>query len=128
MAAEKLGAAHVEAFDFDPACVRIAKENAKNNGCRRIKVTKADARRIRGFACAEVIVANLFSELLLASAGGFARKLPPGGHLIFSGVLRKQSREVADGLVCAGFAEPRIIDRGKWCAGLTVKIGARPRG
>ncbi len=128
VAAEKLGAAHVEAFDFDPACVRIAKENAKNNGCRRIKVTRADARQLAGFDRANVIVANLFSELLLASARGFSRNLGPGGHLIFSGVLRKQAREVADGLVGAGFAEPRIIDRGKWCAGLTTKNGARPRG
>jgi len=128
VAAEKLGAARVEALDFDPACVRIAKENARNNGCRRIKVTKADARRIAGFARPHVLVANLFSELLLASAAGFAGRLLPGGHLIFSGVLRKQSREVADGLVKAGFAEPRIIDRGKWCAGLTQKIRARARG
>lgn len=127
VAAEKLGAARVDAFDFDPACVRIAKENAKNNGCRKVSVTRADARRMSGFSRADVIVANLFSELLLASAPGFFRKLGPGGHLIFSGVLRKQAGEVAAGLVAAGFAAPRIIDRGKWCAGLTVKNGARAR-
>lgn len=127
IAAEKLGASRVEAFDFDPACVRIARENAKNNRCRNVAVTLADARRISGFARADVILANLFSELLLASAPGFFRKLAPGGHLIFSGVLRKQAPEVAAGLVAAGFAEPRIIARGKWCAGLAGKIRARAR-
>lgn len=119
IAAEKLGAAVVEAFDFDPACVRIAKENAGNNGCRRIKVTKADARKTAGFQRPDIILANLFSELLLASAPGFARKLSKGGWLIFSGVLRKQSEEVCAGLVRQGFETPRIVARGKWCAGVT---------
>ena len=119
IAAEKLGASAIEAFDFDPVCVRIAKENAKNNGCRRIKVTKADSRKISLFHRADVILANLFSELLLASAPGFARKLANGGWLIFSGVLRKQADEVSAGLVKLGFEPPRIVPRGKWCAGVT---------
>jgi len=121
IAAEKLGATAVHAFDFDPACVRISKENAKNNRCRRVKVTKADARKIADFPRTNVILANLFSDLLLASVSGFARKLSRGGQLIFSGVLREQSDEVTAGLVRAGFAPPRIIARGKWCAGLTQK-------
>ncbi|MCX6968995.1 MAG: 50S ribosomal protein L11 methyltransferase [Verrucomicrobia bacterium] len=125
IAAEKLGASAVEAFDFDPVCVRISKENARNNGCRRIKITKADARKITAFQRADVILANLFSELLLASAPGFARKLPKGGWLIFSGVLRKQADEVCEGLVRLGFDPPRVIARGKWCAGVT-RMGVAP--
>ncbi len=119
IAAEKLGASAVEAFDFDPVCVRISKENARNNGCRRIKITRADARKTGAFHSADVILANLFSELLLASAPGFARRLHKGGWLIFSGVLRKQADEVSAGLVRLGFEEPRVIARGKWCAGVT---------
>jgi len=121
IAAEKLGASAVEAFDFDPACVRIARENARNNRCRWLKVTKADARKTASFHRADIILANLFSDLLLASAPGLARKLARGGLLIFSGVLRDQADEVAAGLVRAGFAPPRLIARGKWCAGLTRK-------
>jgi ribosomal protein L11 methyltransferase len=122
IAAEKLGASAVEAFDFDPVCVRIAKENARNNRCRKIKISKADARRIGHFRRPDIILANLFSGLLLESAAGFARKLAPGGHLVFSGVLVSQSAEVAAGLVRAGFAPPRIVPRGKWCAGHTTKL------
>jgi len=125
IAAEKLGASAVEAFDFDPVCVRIAKENARNNGCRNTKITSADARKIGHFHKSDVILANLFSELLLASAPGFARKLPKGGWLIFSGVLRKQSDEVCAGLIKAGFEKPRVIARGKWCAGVTRRGGKR---
>lgn len=123
IAAEKLGASAVEAFDFDPVCVRVARENARNNGCRRIKVTKADARKIGAFRSTDVILANLFSGLLLASAPGFARKLRKGGWLIFSGVLRTQADEVGVELVRQGFERPRVIARGKWCAGVTRKAG-----
>lgn len=127
LAADRLGASAVEAFDFDPACVRIAKENARNNGCRRVRISKADAREIGAFTRPHLILANLFSELLLASAPGFAKVLLPGGRLIFSGVLRTQSDEVCAGLVRAGFEPPRIIARGKWCAGLT-QLADRPAG
>lgn len=125
IAAEKLGASRVEAFDFDPACVRIARENARVNRCRRVRVVKADARDVRAFAPADVVLANLFSELLMASARGFASKLPAGGHLIFSGVLRRQADEVAAALVAAGFEPPKIIPRGKWCAGHTLRKTAK---
>ena len=126
IAAEKLGASAVEAFDFDPTCVRIAKENARNNGCRRIKITKADAQKLTSFHRADIILANLFSDLLIASAPGFARKISRGGWLIFSGVLRKQAEEVSGRLVSLGFEPPRVIARGKWCAGVT-RLKAKTR-
>ncbi len=118
IAAERVGAAAVEAFDFDPACVRISKANARANHSRKISFSLADARAIGRFHKADVILANLFSELLVASAPGFARKLPPGGWLIFSGVLNSQATEVVAGLEAAGFEPPRIVPRGKWCAGI----------
>ena len=120
IAAERLGASAVEAFDFDPACVRISKANARANRCRKIEFTLADARKLGKFHKADVILANLFSELLVASAPGFARKLSPGGWLIFSGVLRTQADDVVAGLRAAGFGAPRIVSRGKWCAGIAA--------
>ena len=120
IASERLGASAVEAFDFDPACVRISKANARANRCRKIVFSRADARTLGGFRKADVILANLFSGLLVAAASGFARKLLPGGRLIFSGVLRTQIGDVVAGLESAGFAAPRIVFRGKWCAGITM--------
>lgn len=119
IAAERLGASAVEAFDFDPACVRISKANARANKCRKTTFSLADARSPGRFHKADLILANLFSGLLEASAPGFARRLTPGGRLIFSGVLRAQAGDVAAGLEAAGFEAPRIVARGKWCAGIT---------
>jgi len=118
IAAEKLGASAVEAFDFDPVCIRVSKENAKANHCRKIAFYVADSRRVGAFQKADVILANLYSELLIASAPGLAKKLNSGGHFIFSGVLVSQAAEVSASLEKYGLGTPRLIKRGKWCAGI----------
>lgn len=118
IAAEKLGAAAVEAFDFDPVCIRVSKENAKANRCRKIAFSIGDSRRVGAFQKADVILANLYSELLIASAPGLVKKLKPGGHFIFSGVLVRQAEEVSAALIKCGLSKPRLIKRGKWCAGI----------
>jgi ribosomal protein L11 methyltransferase len=118
IAAEKLGASAVEAFDFDPVCIRVSKENAKANRCRKVAFSVADSRRVGAFQKADVILANLYSELLIASAPGLVKKLKPGGHFIFSGVLVRQAEEVSAALIKCGLSKPRLIKRGKWCAGI----------
>jgi ribosomal protein L11 methyltransferase len=119
IAAEKLGASAVDAFDHDPVCLRVAKENADANRCQAIRFSLADSRRVGKFQKADVLLANLFSELLIASAPGLVQKLRPGGHLIFSGVLTQQAEEVSAALQRCGLAAPRLVARGKWCAGIT---------
>ena len=121
IAAEKLGASAVEAFDFDPVCIRVSKENAKANRCRKIAFSVADSRRVGAFQKADVILANLYSELLIASAPGLAKKLKPGGNFIFSGVLVRQAAEVTAALEKYGLGTPRLIKRGKWCAGICMR-------
>ncbi len=118
IAAEKFGASAVEAFDFDPVCIRVSKENAKANRCRKIAFSVADSRRVGAFQKADVILANLYSELLIASAPGLTKKLKPGGHFIFSGVLVSQAQEVSAALEKCGLGTPSLIKRGKWCAGI----------
>ncbi|MFZ0711305.1 MAG: 50S ribosomal protein L11 methyltransferase, partial [Terrimicrobiaceae bacterium] len=74
----------------------------------------------------DVVLANLFSDVLLAAAPRIARTVKPGGWLIFSGVLRKQAQEVAGAFEALGFSSPRIIARGKWCAGTCRKSTSLP--
>jgi ribosomal protein L11 methyltransferase len=121
IAAEKLGASAVEAFDFDPVCIRVSKENAKANRCRKIAFSVADSLRVGAFQKADVILANLYSELLIASAPSLAKKLKPGGNFIFSGVLVRQAAEVTAALEKYGLGTPRLIKRGKWCAGICMR-------
>jgi len=118
IAAEKLGAAAIEAFDFDPVCIRVAKENVRANRCKAIDLSVADARRAGKFQKADVVLANLYSELLINSAPGLLKKLRSDGWFIFSGVLKTQIGEVCAALENLGLAKPKVVTRGKWCAGI----------
>jgi ribosomal protein L11 methyltransferase len=121
IAAEKLGAAAVEAFDFDPVCIRVSKENIHANHCRKINLSVADARHAGKFQKADVVLANLYSELLIASAPGLLKKLRLDGWFIFSGVLKTQVGEVCGVLENLGLAKPKVVTRGKWCAGIASR-------
>lgn len=121
IAAEKLGADAVEAFDFDPVCIRVSKENVRANRCKKIDLSVAEAQRVGKFQKADVVLANLYSELLIASAPGLLKKLRPDGWFIFSGVLKTQIAEVCAALQNLGLAKPKVVTRGKWCAGIARK-------
>jgi ribosomal protein L11 methyltransferase len=121
IAAAALGAAEVEAFDFDPACVRIARANARANGSRGVVVAQADVLKWKHAAAAEIVMANLFSDLLIQAAPRLRRATKRGGALIFSGVLRTQLAEVEAAFRKLGFEIERTIVRGKWSAGLCRK-------
>jgi ribosomal protein L11 methyltransferase len=117
IAANALGARCVEAIDYDPVAVRIARQNASTNGFRTVKVSRGDVLKLTIRRRFDVVLANLFSDVLIAAAPRIAHATKPGGWLIFSGVLSKQAQEVARVFEAAGFSNPRIIVRGKWCAG-----------
>jgi ribosomal protein L11 methyltransferase len=116
--AKALGAGKVEAIDYDPVAVRIAKQNASTNGFRTINFSRGDVLMLAIRQPFDVVLANLFSDVLIGAAPRIARATKPGGWLIFSGVLREQAKQVASAFQAAGFSKPRIIARGKWCAGV----------
>jgi ribosomal protein L11 methyltransferase len=118
VAMELLGASAVLALDNDPAAVRITKANAKKNRCRSITTRQGSVLDWKSDAPLDLITANLFSELLIEAAPVISRALKTRGLLIFSGVLQSQKADVAKALGNCGFEMLRVVDRGKWCAGL----------
>lgn len=124
--ATAFGAGRVEALDFDPHAVRIAGQNARANGCKTISLAHGDVLKLKTPRQFDVALANLFSDVLIAAAPRIARAVKPGGWLIFSGVLRKQAAEVSAALKTAQFSTPKIIPRGKWCAGICQKTLLTP--
>jgi ribosomal protein L11 methyltransferase len=116
IAARALGASRVEAFDYDPVAVRIARQNASANGFRTINVSRGDVLKLTVRGLFDVVLANLFSDVLVKAAPRIGRATKRGGWLIFSGVLRNQAPEVAEAFEAAGFSNPRLVARGKWCA------------
>ncbi len=118
IAAGKLGALQVEALDYDPVCIRTAKQNAKANRVRLDKCERMDVLQWAPKRPFQVITANLFSDTLIASAPRLSAALAPDGALIFSGVLRDQLGKVKTSFSKNGLVLSWTNARGKWVFGL----------
>ncbi len=116
LAGRCLGAARVIAIDNDPRAIAIAKSNARLNRIRGIRFEIADAKKPDARGKVDLIVANLFSELLIAAIPIWKPRLKTGGILILSGILRDQQREVLRRPRKSNFAIQEIRQRGKWIA------------
>ncbi len=93
IAAAKLGYAPVDAFDFDPECVRIARENGRKNGVlRKIYITRRDVAKLpqRAEKKYSLICANLISTLLIAERKRILYRLKPDGVLVLAGILNSE--------------------------------------
>ena len=103
LAARRLGASEVLGLDIDPRAVAHARQNARLNHIARTKFIAADVLRWKPLARYEIVTANLFSELLIATLPGLQRALRANGCLIVSGILREQGVPVIRALSRAQF-------------------------
>ena len=112
MAARVLGAKRVIAIDNDPIAIRVAKENARLNRIDGVTFRLADVRRWKFHRMIDIIVANLFSELLIE----IVPKLKAARSLILSGILRAQEADVRRALARNKIDVVEVQRRGKWVA------------
>jgi ribosomal protein L11 methyltransferase len=94
IAAAKLGYAPVDAFDFDPEAVRIARENArKNRVLPKVHITRKDVTKLplRSANQYDLICANLISTLLIAERRRILARLKRDrGVIVLAGVLNSE--------------------------------------
>ena len=115
IAAAKLGASSVVAFDEDPDALRNARENvARNDVSNRVEVQEAELGMFRGSA-ADLVVANLTGAVIQKHAHQLAALVVPGGRLIVSGFSVAEAVSVTGAL--AGVVEQELSE-GDWGAAL----------
>ena len=119
LAARILGARKVEAGDFDPTAVRVAKENAAANKIRGVHFARTDILKWNAPRRWPVVLANVFSTTLIAAAPRIARAVEKRGRLILSGILREQAPGVVAVFARQGFFVERTVRKGKWVTLLT---------
>ncbi len=122
LAAGVLGASDATGLDYDPPCVRTARENARLNGVRGVKFAVADVHEWKPAQRWDVITANLFSIVLVQVMPKLRRALAADGDLIVSGLLADQADEVRTVARSAGFELVEMRSRGRWRA-----LHLRPR-
>lgn len=97
IAAKKLGAKRVEAYDYDAVAVRIARENAALNGIEDLKIEVSDLfQNVTGTA--DIIVANIIADIILKLLPEIPTKLNKGGVFIAGGIIDERLDEVIDGM------------------------------
>jgi ribosomal protein L11 methyltransferase len=105
----------VTAVDFDADSIAVSRANAKlNAGVPAVKWQRADILQFKPDGKYEVIVANLFSELLVKALTKFGKWLAVGGTLILSGILQEQEATVLAALKKGGFTVNGRFRKGKW--------------
>lgn len=116
--AEKRGARSVDAVDNDPVCVANADENARENGCRRIRHIQAES--LPADSTYDVILANINRNIILAEAGRMMAALRPGGSILLSGLLVEDGPAVGEAFSGGPGHPPATRERAGW---IIVKFG-----
>jgi ribosomal protein L11 methyltransferase len=118
LAAARLGAKRVLGLDNDPLAISMAKENTRRNKIQNVDFRLADVRRWKPTGSIDIVIANLFSELLIA----ILPKLKRSCWLILSGILRNQEADLTRALQRNKIDIVQVRRRGKWVALLARQL------
>lgn len=120
IAAAKLGAAEVAAFDTDALAVKATLDNAAQNGVSPlIHVWRGELNSVRaevGERPWDVVVANILAPVIihLLDEDGLLDTVAPDGRLILSGIIQEQGDAVEEAIKTAGGQVERTITTGDW--------------
>lgn len=115
IAACKLGAAEVYACDFDPFAVAAANRNAARNDTPALVPVEQDVLKWKPRKAGyDVVLANLFSTVLIEAWPVIAKSLAPQGDLVVSGILATQAWDVFTAAAANGLGFTKVIRKGKW--------------
>jgi ribosomal protein L11 methyltransferase len=123
IAAAALGYRPVEAMDFDPDAVRVARANARANRVgRRIRFSRADITKLRARSPRKhrVVCANLLADLLLTERDKLVGRLADDGVLVVAGILRREFAEVRQAYERAGLRLAATRAEAGWQSGSFV--------
>lgn len=117
------GIGEITAADTEPKAVETAARNFALNGMvgkvRLLPGSIAEAGR--GY---DIILANIFQEVLLELMPDIAHALNPGGEAMLSGLLTGQEARVARAAAANGLGLVEKRNRGEW---VSLWLSARPR-
>lgn len=123
--AAKLGAKRVEAVDFDPVAVRVARENVRQNGAEDVVRTgQSDLlKSVEGEA--DLIIANIIADIIVRLFGEVEAHLAPDGTMLLAGIIEDRLQDVVEAAALHGFAVEKIEQEKGWAAVIVKGGGAR---
>ncbi len=124
IAALRLGAKRVLAFDSDATALRVAKTNAHLNRADGLIFFRADVLKYSPEESFDVVAANLYGDLFRKAASRLWAAIKPQGRLIISGLMRDQVEQIDEKIrELHGQIEIKRT-RGKWVTMLARRLGS----
>lgn len=122
IAASKLGAKSVNAYDIDPVAVRVAGENVRDNGIENIVCGKSDLFCGVEEKTYDLICANIVADIIIRMLPDVKKYLKSGGILITSGIIDERADEVLKASEATPLVHLETREEKNWCA-MVFKMG-----
>ncbi len=126
IAVAKVSNAQVLASDIDRVAVAVARENFRRNdvpaATRALTAGGTEHPAIRDRAPFDLITANILAPPLIKLAPRLAGLAAPGGHVVLSGLLDGQTREVCAAYLCSGLVLEGRLSLEGWTTLILRKV------
>ena len=111
IAAARLGAGRVQAFDTDPQALLATHDNGERNGLAGTIGIVADVADLA--PPADVVLANILAGTLIELAAALSLLVKPHGRMVLAGILAEQAPAVAQAFA-ACFDMRAVLRRDDW--------------
>lgn len=112
--AEKLGANKIIATDNDEWSIRNAHENIQANECSKIELVLADNLPVNNLPKADVILANINLNVILANLEVLQSIAKSEATFLFSGLMAADEEQIVIELQNRGFYIKNVFHRNGW--------------
>jgi ribosomal protein L11 methyltransferase len=119
--AEMLGARQVLAVDVEPWTVENARDNAAENHCHTIECRLGGVETLADEEPFDLILANINRNVLLEDMHEYARLLPSGKPILFSGFYEEDLEKITAEAERQGLVYQRHRTLRSWVSALYVK-------
>jgi ribosomal protein L11 methyltransferase len=92
IAAARLGARRIQAFDIDPQALLATRDNADRNSVGERLTLCEQAQQLSGPV--DLLMANILAGTLIELAPQLAARVRPGGQVLLAGILAEQAAAV----------------------------------
>ena len=115
IAGARLGCQRVTAVDFDPVAVERTQFNAGENGVGElVSCSSADVTQWQCDTPFDLVVANIFADVLIGSTTQIAASVARDGDLVISGILQPDWDRVLAAFEIKGFAVVEQLGDAEW--------------
>ncbi len=115
------GAAHADAIEIDPGACENARDNITLNNADGINLICGDASKLEGLAPADLLIANINRNIILADIDAYSATLNNGGQMLLSGFYEDDVALIEARALPLGLKTTEKKVRDKWCALRLVK-------